>query len=254
LGRRKAEHWNPTNLLRFQTIKEFPMSITAVKAKHQDGLVADIRSEVSEEASPLLRFLLSKAKFAAVGLLLIIAAVAGRHFYSTQAENQKLEEAEALGRILVISAPSLRLEKLEEFMAVAPASVRTAGWLAVMEAATLLQNNDKVYNAWKEIGAADPSLKVASAMGMAGALAARDKFREALDLLDAVSGGLEAGEAADVNSRIVILAELTGDLQRAVRACDAVTGLPSGSADMKFWAQKKLELQEKLDSRRENAD
>jgi predicted negative regulator of RcsB-dependent stress response len=222
------------------------MGIRPVKPEHQQGLVEEIRSEVPEEASPLLRFLLTRAKFVAAALVLIVAAVAGGQMYSANRESRKAEEAESLGRLLVISAPDRRLEKLEEFMADAPASTRTAGWFAIMEAATLLQDNDKVYNAWKEIGAADPSLKVASAMGMAGALAARDRFREALDILGAVSGGLEAGEAADVNSRIVILAELSGDYKRAVGACDVVTGLPPGSADVKFWAQKKLELEEKL--------
>ncbi|MDR1946144.1 MAG: hypothetical protein LBQ51_03120 [Desulfovibrio sp.] len=212
----------------------------------QSGLVSDIRSEVSEEASPLLRFLLVKAKFIAVALILVVAAVAGRHIYSARMESRKAEDAEALGRLLVISSPAVRLEKLEEFMVGAPDSVRTAGWFAVMEAATLLQDNDKVYKAWKKIGAADPSMKVVSAMGMAGALAAQDKFREALDVLDAVADGLKAGEAGNVNSRIVVLAELTGDYKRAVRACDAVTALPAGSADAKFWAQKKLELEEKL--------
>jgi predicted negative regulator of RcsB-dependent stress response len=223
------------------------MGIKAVKPDRRDSLADDIRSEVSEEASPLLRFLIGRAKFITVGLLLVVAAVVGRHLYSTRAENRKLEEAESLGRILVISGPALRLEKLEEFMAAgAPASVQTAGRFAIMEAAALLLDHGKVYEAWKEIGATEPSLKVAAAMGMAGALAAQNKYREALEHLDAVSVGLEAGEAANINSRIVILAELTGDLPRAVRACDAVTGLPPGSADVKFWAQKKLELEEKL--------
>ncbi|MDR0827940.1 MAG: hypothetical protein LBN33_08730 [Desulfovibrio sp.] len=218
----------------------------AAKPESPDSLVDSLQSEVASEASPLLRFLLARARLIATAAVILIACGAGYRFHAARTESRIAEETESLGRILVISSPVMRLEKLEAFLADAPASVKSGAWLAIMEAANLTGDNEKIYKAWEWISKAEPSLKVPAAMGMSGALAAQEKYREAIDALEAVAGGLKGGEAGNVYSRMVILAELLGDYKRAVAACDSLAGAGGDTADAMFWTQKKLDLEEKI--------
>ncbi|MDR1490958.1 MAG: hypothetical protein LBS65_10890 [Desulfovibrio sp.] len=211
-------------------------------AAQPDGLTNSLQSEVAAEASPLLRFITARARPLIAALALVIVSVAGYRLYAAQAEKQAAEEAENLGRILVISNPAMRLEQLEAYAAKAPSSSQTAVWLAIMETANQIPDHAKVLAAWEK---AAPALKVQAAMGMAGALAAQEKYREAVDALERVAGELKGEEAGMVYSRIVILAELLGDYKRAVAACDALINQPGFPAGSEIWVQKKLELVEK---------
>ncbi|MDR3176482.1 MAG: hypothetical protein LBU06_08130 [Desulfovibrio sp.] len=211
-------------------------------APQPDGLTNSLQAEVAAEASPLLRFVTAKARPLIAALALVIASVIGYRLYASQVEKQAAEEAESLGRIQVISNPAMRLEQLEAYAAKAPSSSQTAVWLAIMEAANQIPDQAKILAAWEK---ASPALKVQAAMGMAGALGVQEKYREALEALERVAGGLQGTEAGMVYSRIVILAELLGDYKRAAAACDALIGQPGIAGESAIWAQKKLALEEK---------
>ena len=208
------------------------------------GLVGSIQSEVATEASPLMAFLLTHARKIALALVVFIVAIAGYWVYEWQQGKTRVEDAKALGQIMVISDPAMRLEKLEGFIANAPASVRRAAWFGVMEASLALGDNEKLYNAWREIRGIDSSLKVTATLGMANAKAAQANYAEALTLLDGIAPGLSGADLINVNTRIVLLSELTGDYSRAIRACDAIIGAPEIGEEVKFWVQKKAALQQ----------
>lgn len=207
------------------------------------GLVGDIQREISDEASPLLTFLIAHAAKIAIAIVLFIVAIAGYWIYSWQAENKRAEEVALLGKLLVISDPAMRLEALEGFLPTAPESVRRTAWFSVLDAAIQLEDQEKIYSAWKAVSEMDPAIRIPATLGMANSLTAREQYREALALLEGVSGSLQDTESVEVNIRIALLAEMLGDYQRAVKACDAVTASPLlDPSEVRLWAQKKNAL------------
>lgn len=217
----------------------------AAKAVQPEGLVGSLQSEVAAEASPLLNFLVAHALKIVAGIVLFIAAIAAYWLYSAHAESAKAEEARLLGQYLIISDPAMRLQKLEEFAPQAPDSVKKALNFAIMEAATQLQDHEKTYAAWKVISE-DKTMRPTAFLGMAGALANLGRFNEALDLLVSLAPDLQGGDSILINSRLVGLAEVTGDLDKALAACDAMIGQASDPRESMMWTQKRDDLARKM--------
>jgi hypothetical protein len=94
----------------------------------------------------------------------------------------------------------------------------------------------------------DGSMSAPAAMGMAGALARQGKHKEALNLLNGTVKNLDGMNRVSVNLRIVLLAELLGENDRALAALDSLLARPESGADMleaaerTIWTQKRDEL------------
>lgn len=214
-----------------------------------------LQAEVGAEASPMMRFLIKNARVIVFGVLLFIAAIVAFWAYSWQADNKRVAEKITLGRIITIADAKQRLAQLESFLPDAPDSVRRAAWFALLDAAYEDKNQEALYRAWEAIGGFSPTMDATAARGMANALTAQGKHREALNVLDKASASLRQPDIADINMRIVLLAEYLGDYERALPACDAIiaadenpllSGTPGTFTDPKFWKQKKTELAQKI--------
>ena len=220
--------------------------MTAKKAQQSDSLVSSLQSEVAVEASPLLAFLVAHAGKIALGIVLFLAAIGGYWVYLSQSESRRAETLNALGQILVISDPATRLEKLEAYLPTAPASVRGAVWFETLNAATQAQAYEKVHAAWNAVRQLGESMAVPAGAGMANALAAQGKYREALDVLEGISPAPRNLDLLLVQSHILLLAEVLGDYKRAATACDVLLSAPYADAgEAGIWSQKKAELEEK---------
>ena len=217
----------------------------AAHPEQAPSLLTTLQAEVASEASPVLRFLVRHARVIVIGLLLFIIAIAGYWVHSWQADKQKAADARELGAILIISDARQRVNKLEAYLASAPQSLKATVCFAMMESARQLQDYPKVYSAWYAIGALNPSLKVTAGMGMASALAAQNQFKEALTVLDGVSVGANQAEAMIVNTQIALYAEVAGEYDRALAACDTLLTLDRAMPDARIWTQKKAELEQK---------
>jgi len=213
------------------------------------GLVDSLQAEVAAEASPLMLFLVAHARKIALVLVLFILAIGGYWFYASKADKVALEDAQALGAILIISDPAMRLERLNAYAPSAPDSVRRETWYAIANAATQVNDFPRAYTAWETILGFAPELKATASLGMAGALAQQEKYAEALALLNGALAGLKEPDAINVNMRIVLLAEALGDYPRAIAACDAILSTAEAAANpgsLNQYGQKKAELEEKL--------
>jgi tetratricopeptide (TPR) repeat protein len=220
--------------------------MTAKKAQQPDSLVSSLQSEVAVDASPLLTFLVAHARKLALGIVLFLVAIVGYWGYASHAESRRAEELKSLGPILIISDPKLRLEKLEAFLSTAPASMQGTVWFEVLHAASQLQDYEKTYTAWKNVRQLGESMAVPAGVGMANALAAQGKYREALDVLENISPVPRNSDALLVQSHIVFLAEVLGDYSRAALACDAMLSTAGANPDEAgIWSQKKVELEKK---------
>ncbi len=218
----------------------------ALTPEKSSSLMDSIQSEVSTEASPMLRFLTQHARLLAVGIVLFIVAIGGFWIYEWQAGKQTVAEQQEFGRIVTAGKAEDRLKALEAYVQTAPSSMRNAAWFAIAEAAQAVKDYPKAYTAWEKIAGSDASMKVPGTFGMAQALIDQGKPKEALALLDGISSGLAKADALNVNNRIVLLAESLGDYKRAIAACDAVLGDPELAGQGGLWLQKKTALQQRL--------
>lgn len=216
----------------------------AAHPEHNPSVLSTLQSEVSSEASPMLQFLVRHARSIVFGILLFIVAIVGYWVYSWQAGKQHTANTRDLGVILIISDAEQRLSKLEAYIPSAPESLKGAAWFAVLESARQLKNYPKIQAAWQAIGELDPSLKVTASVGKASALAAQNKYKEALDALSGLSN-LSQPDSFIVNPRIIAYAEVAGDYDRAIAACDAQLKLADSTLDPNVWLQKKAELEKK---------
>ncbi len=205
-----------------------------------------LQSEVSTEASPLLQFLINNAKAIAFGIGLFILAIIGFWVYEWRQGKQTMAEQREFGAIVVTADPAARLKALDAYVAKAPASMHNAAWFAIAEAAQQTGDQQKAYAAWEQIAKIDARLKTPATMGMARALMAQDKNKEALALLEGISGATDPYDKEQINRQITFLAESQGDYARAVAACDTVLNNPGANVDTNYWAQKKAALEQKI--------
>jgi tetratricopeptide (TPR) repeat protein len=209
------------------------------------SLIGSIQGEVATEASPLLQFLIDHARLIVLGVLLFLLAIGGYWLYDARQTRLRDELRLEFGRLITSRHGQDRLAALEEYLKTAPSALHAAAWFAMAETAREVRDSAREYAAWERIAALDPSLRVTATLAMAEALAAQEKRREALDLLEALVPGLPSQDSSAVNERLVFLAESLGDFDRAIVACEAVMagGSPAGNAD--FWTRKIALLRQK---------
>lgn len=193
----------------------------------------------------MLQFLATHARSITVALLLFIAAIGGYWLYDYSSKDNLNKEIESLGALLLINDAKTRLEQLEGFAAKAPASVKRQTWYSIMETASQLKDYGKAYTAWDQIRSLDANLYTTGTVGMADALSAQQKYKEALDLLGGIANKLNKGSIEPVNTRILALAEHLGDYSRAITACDAILGNTEDLTEISIWKQRKYALEQK---------
>ncbi|MDR2487909.1 MAG: hypothetical protein LBD42_00105 [Desulfovibrio sp.] len=219
--------------------------MTAHSEQSIPSVLSTLQAEVPSEASPMLQFLIRYARLIVIGILCSIAAIAGYWLYTWQTDRQTGAAARELGSILIVSDAGQRLNKLETYLVSAPQSMRNTALFAVMESARQLQDYPKLYAVWKDIGEIDPVLRVPAGFGMASALAAQNKYMEAVAVLEGVSAYTNRRETFAVNSQIIAYAEASGDYARALAACGVLLESPQAAGEVTFWTQKKAELERK---------
>ncbi|MDL2210540.1 hypothetical protein LJC26_07025 [Desulfovibrio sp. OttesenSCG-928-O18] len=208
-------------------------------------LLDKMSSEVAPEVSPLLRFLLNNARRIGMVTAVFVLAAAGFGIYKWQSDKQLREAQNALGTILAAADNTDRLAKLKTFLPTAPAPIKNSVLLALAKAASDAKDYTAAADAWGEI-AKDPKdpLYITATIGKAENLALADKAAEALAAVEAMT--LPAGSAAQnlVNTLIVDLAEKTGNVEKAIAACEKlVTGTAMTSPEeADFWRQKAASL------------
>jgi hypothetical protein len=193
----------------------------------------------------MLLFLIRHAWTIVIGIVCAIAAIAGFWIHSWRLDRQTAADARELGAILVTADPGQRLSRLETYLAAAPQGMRSAVLFSMLESARQMGDYPKLAALWNDIGELDPAFRMPAAFGMASALAAQDKYAQALTVLDGLSAGVSPAQAPIVNNRIIAYAEACGDYARALAACDALLGNPQAAQEAHIWTQKKKDLERK---------
>lgn len=215
------------------------------------GMLGELQSEVSVEATPLLRFVLDhiRAIVTIVVLAVVVAAAAGVwHWHSARSEREAQLE---FGRILVTPATRERLEALEGFLQAAPSSMKLGVQLEIAAAAAALGDTSKAAQAYAAVCAADPqgALGIMAGLNEADVLLRAGRPEEALARLDALMASAPATLLDPVRQAVregqAAAAEQAGRLERALEAYEAIVK-NSGLDELGYYQAKIVELKARM--------
>lgn len=222
------------------------------KPGQNQGLLDSLKSEVAPEASPLLEFLKHHTRTIIIGFLVLVVGIGGYLYYGHKAHSANLVQQQELGKILIVTDPSARMERLEKYLATAPASLKNQAMLAIIQTAVETGNTEKALDSWKKLGEDDKNFAQLSAIGTASALAESGKYKEALAIYEELLPQVLERERSFVNRSILNYAEILGDTPRAIKACEDLLAdtagmqAPIGSEELKLWNAERSLLQQKL--------
>lgn len=205
-------------------------------------LISELQSEVSLEAAPFLQFILKRAGAIVAALLLFVAALAGTAGYQWYASRAALDAQKALARVMGTQEDE-RVAALERFAAAAPASVRTAAWLALGSAAAARQDSATAARAYAEVATADADgpLGFLAAFNEAQALMRAGESAKALPVLEKLEKTMPEAHRSLVRGVLAEAALLAGQPQRAKQIFEALaTSARGGDADYFLYRARSL--------------
>lgn len=208
-------------------------------------LLDKMSSEVTPATSPLLDFLTNNAKLLALVLAACCIATAGYGFYTWNEGKKVVAAQEELARILILEDNPDKLAKLKAFAPGAPETISRGVTLALARTAMKIKEYAEATQAWDALAkdAKDP-LYAPAVIGKAESLALQDKPAEALAVLEAMTIPAGSEDFSLVNSLIANLAEQTGNIDKALAACEKlISGMAVRSPEeAEFWRQKAASL------------
>lgn len=213
----------------------------------QSGLLGEIQSEVSLEATPLLRFVLNNIRLivaAVVVLVVSFIAFGAWQWHTLQAER---DAQMTLGRILISTSGTERVAALENFLTEAPKAIRLGVQLELASSALAVQDFDRAAAAYGALFKEDSRGPVGliSAVNQADVLQRMGNPAQALTVLDALAKVAPENMLPGVREAQASCAEQTGDLARALAAYEAlVSGAEGVNTD--FYQAKIADLKKRL--------
>ncbi len=213
----------------------------------QGGLMGELQSEVSVEATPLLRFVLRHIRIlvgAVVVLVLAIAALGGWRWHEASVQR----DAEiALGHIRVSTSGEERIAALEKISADIPANMRLGLQLDIAVTALGMEDLPRAAAAFGALHAQDPRGPVGlmAALNQADILQRQGKPAEALAVLDSLEKNAPESMRSVILEGQAVSAEQSGDLNRALTDYEALVKA-AGNDDMGYLQAKIAELRARI--------
>ena len=208
-------------------------------------LLDKMSTEVTPETSPLLQLLTNNVKLITVVIVVCVIATAGYGFYSWQEGKKNAEAQEALARILIITGDADRIAKLKAFAPSAPEAIRGSVALALAKAAMQTQNYSEAFQVWDSFTKDTKNpLYSTAVIGKAETLALQGKHAEGIAVLESAALPADSEAINLVNSLIVDMAEQSGNIEKAIAACEKLAvGMAERSPETaEFWRQKATSL------------
>lgn len=202
-------------------------------------LLDSIQSEVANEASPMLDFLLKHASKIFFALVAFIVVVVAFGIWNYADGNNYKEAGEALGKILIMPEDANKIAALEEFSASAEKPLRQAALMALAQSASLQKQYDKAAAAWTEAAPLlDAGNRLVANISLANIMALGGRHSEALASLEALVKTAPEEMRVTINAQIVGLAEVLGEWDKAIAACEAIIPAVKNPVDQGLWQQR----------------
>ncbi len=210
------------------------------------GLFDELQHEVSQEAQPMLTFIIKNYKqiLMAVGALVVVIAAYGIYDYSAKSS---LQAARAeLGDIIVNKDGAERLTALEAFVAKAPEEVRSAALFEMVRLQSEAGDADKVLAAWERLsGVLTGDMALVARLGKAQALATAGKAEDALAVMEGVESSAPESFKTYATLQLALVAEQAGKLDRALAAYEGLLA-ESANADKEHFSRKITALKARI--------
>lgn len=208
--------------------------------KKETTLLDSIQSEVSQEASPMLEFLVNHASkiFAAlIAFIILLLVFGGWNYFSG---SKKRDNEEALGKILVMPENAAKITALEEFIAGNSGQIKTAATLALAQSSGSQQLPEKSATSWAELAKeVDAPTRLIAIIAQANSLSSQGKHPEALAALEAALSSAPLEAKPTINSLIAGEAESLGEWDKAIAACDALVAAMDVPEAKRVWEQRR---------------
>ena len=197
----------------------------------QPGATAEelLGKEVPEELSPFIKKVMENRKAVIACVVLLLVVTGGYGVYKSVTAKNLAKAVNDLGLIMVQENGPAKITALEGFLASAPAGLKGGVLLEIARVSEATANHERAVTAWRDVAAlgVDTLVPVAK-LGEASSLAAAGKTAEALTLLDGLKTSAPKSYTASVLWKIAVVAEASGDLQKAVAAFEELKTVDKG--------------------------
>ncbi len=185
----------------------------------QTGFMEQIEQEANESLHPLLQKIVDNIRLIGLTLLVIIGSVGGYAWYQNNQESKMATAREKLGTIAMEKDAGKKIEALNAFLGKAPAQMKTAIRLELIQTYQLQQDYKSSLQQWDKLAAStDKTIKTLALLGQANDNVQLKQFDKALSQLKQAKD--VAGEAYTtiISSQIGNVAEQAGKWQDALGA------------------------------------
>lgn len=213
------------------------------------GVLDEIQSEISTEATPLVTFVTNNIK-TIVGLVaLLLCGIILATFWQWYSAHSVREAQLDLGRILAQPEGADRIAALETFLKSAPETLKTGIHLEIATDALEIQDRSRASAEYGAVYAADPkgTLGLMAAVNQADLLLYENKPVDALkvldDLLKTAPEAFQKITLQSIRETQGIAAEQAGQLDRALASYKSIVQDGSPNSDMGYYQSKIARLQ-----------
>ena len=214
------------------------------------GLMGELQSEVSVEATPLLRFVVTHARIFVGCVVVLIVAIAAVGIWRWHESSVQRDAEIALGHIRVSTSGAERIAALEKIAAEVPSGMRLGVQLDIAVTALGMQDLPRAAAAYGALYAQDPKGPVGliAALNQADILQRMGKPAEALAVLDSLEKNAPETLRPVITEGQAVSAEESGNLQRALTGYEAIVTAAGSGGNVGYFQAKIAELKARIAS------
>ncbi len=212
-------------------MSQIPTSNAPQGSAQNPQILNELQTEISNEAAPLLQFLTEHALKIMLVLGLFVLVVAGVGFYNWQ-QQSALEDAQSqLHSINLEQDATKRTQALEAFLEKSPESLHNSIYLSLSEVYMQEKNYAKAAEVYGMIAHANTqkAVGILSALNQGQALILAGKGKEAVAVLETLVAEVPTAENTIVQQALAEAALMSGDLDKAKAAFEAIANATTGS-------------------------
>ncbi|MCT4534437.1 tetratricopeptide repeat protein [Halodesulfovibrio sp.] len=186
--------------------------------EHESSLLVDsLQKNISQEAAPLLNFVLKHVKAIAFGLVLLTGTIAGFGIYNYVHEGNIAKAQETLTELTSAPLNEAQLAKLKKFAETSPVQVRPAALLALAKASLRAENYASAVDAWGTLQALNiESMRDIAGLGKADAYARMGDYKKAQEVLTQMLSSASEAYRLPAKHQLAMMAEKSGDVKTSI--------------------------------------
>ncbi len=193
-------------------------------------LLNELQSEVSNEATPLLQFILKHAMLIMIGLGVFVCILAGVGGYNWYSENNLLKAQGQLGSIILSNEGEKRVVALEAFLPTAPESMKSGVLLSLAETSMAIKAYDKAATYFGNLATLDPegATGLLATLNQGQALLLAKKPKESLAVLEPIVSKVADEQRIVIQQSVAEAAIQVGDIEKARQTFENMANTSQG--------------------------